>query len=50
MNELLDDCFGWLLVVHNALIVVVTGWPQRLEIVVYRVVGRQGVDFERSHQ
>jgi hypothetical protein len=33
-------------------LVVVAGWPQRLEIVVYRVVGRQGADylFERSHR
>jgi len=40
----------WLLIVHNGFIVVNTGRSQRVEIVIYRVVGRQGVDFERSHQ
>jgi len=40
----------WLLIVHNGFIVVNTGRSRRLEIVIYRVVGRQGVDFERSHQ
>jgi hypothetical protein len=40
----------WILIVHNGFIVVNTGRSQRVEIVIYRVVGRQGVDFERSHQ
>jgi hypothetical protein len=40
----------WILIIHNGFIVVNTGRSQRLEIVIYRVVGRQGVDFERSHQ
>ena len=44
------NCCSFLLVGHNGLIVVDAGRSQRLEIVVYRVVGRQGVDFERSHE
>jgi hypothetical protein len=40
----------WILIVHNGFIVVNTGRSQRVEIVIYRVVGRQGVDLERSHQ